>query len=133
MKIRQPRTINAARLVIKWMKETYRFPKQIKLTLEMNAYGYDKYDNMIVVNEYWGSDYDQGGYRTDVRNAFNILAWDGELSFLGIHHGYNRRKPLHVGDPKFFEKLQKSIITPTLKQYLQFPSNVFYTKPRKKL
>lgn len=125
---KEPRSLNAAKLVIKWMKETYHFPRQIKITLEMDAYGYDKWDNMIVINEYWGRDFDQGGYATDVRNAFNILAWDGELSFLGIHH---RKRPLHVGDPKFFEKLQRSIITPTLKQFLQFPSNVFYAKPRK--
>lgn len=119
---------NAAKLVIKWMRETYRFPRNIKITLEMHAYGMDKWDHMIVVTEDHGFNVDQGGYGYYSTNHFNILAWDGELSFLGIHY---RKKPLYIGDPKFFEKLEKTIVTKTLKNFLHFPSNVFYSKARK--
>ena len=120
---------DAAKLVMKWIRQTYHFPSNIKLKLE--TYDMDnKWDYLISVVEDFGFCVDQGGGTYYSTHEFNILAWDGDLQFLGIHY---RKKPLHVGDPEFFKKLEKSIVTPTLKNFLHFPSNVFYTKARPKL
>ena len=120
---------NAAKLVMKWIKETYRFPSYIKLRYEAGTYDIAKWDRMITVIEDFGLCVDQGGSSYYNTHEFNILAWDGECQFLGIHH---RKSPLHIGDPNFFKKLDKTIVRPTLKDLLYFPSNVFYSKARPK-
>ena len=119
---------NAAQLVIKWIKETYKLPEAITFTI-LRATTSKKW--WIVVTEDWGAGYDIDGYRTASAHHFNLLAWDGEQGFIGTY--FRRHRPLYVSDPKFFDKLRKTIINPTFKNYLYFPSNVFYAKPRSKI
>lgn len=121
--------MNAAELVIEWIKQAYKLPIFI-FEFYMSTSGDSKWHTSIVIKENVKSYAIPKGSYTDASHHLDLLYWDGGNGFLGANHRFS---PLYITDPDFFKKLRRTIITPTFKDRLYLPSHALRTRTRSKV